>query len=264
METVTENRRNGDHNKKPKKKTNKKINGLSKSLFDRLELVIMFEDPTQSNDTIVDNYITRVLSSCSTSCRFPKDPLDVQAHRQATILPARTPYFNLPTLPATLPRVQKKSFFIQPTYPSITPLLKTANHAGIDNRQYHFVLSRNVIRKMTMNNENFVINVVRFGSTLYARCFSSYRTVDKNNVGFRFEKMCTSKHNGHFDYNQLIDAEVGGFKILMMGEVDAINKDNGESIELKCQKSNLSKIQEHEWWLQAYLSEYISSKTYFV
>lgn len=243
-------------NVKRKTKKQKKINGLPKSMFDRLQFIIAFEEnPEQLHvkTSIMDLYAPRLLNSCDISSYAPRKPLDIEAFRRGTIVPGHAPYFKQPKLPSSLPSGPKKPLIYEVTYPSIVPLLLTANHCGVDTRSYHFISQRNSFRKLAMNDEKFVINAVRFGSTIFLRRFSRWRMVDKNNVGFSFEEMCTTKENSKSDYNQLIDGNIGKFRILMMGETDAINRGTGESIELKCQKSDPSKYNEYDWWLQAYL-----------
>lgn len=112
----------------------------------------------------------------------------------------------------------------------------TAKSSGIDTRRYHVITQRNSLRRIAMNDKDFEINVVRFGSTLFLRLFGRYRVPDKNDVGYRFERFCTSKCDSNSDFNQLVEGRIGKHKILMLGETDAINKVNGESIELKCKK----------------------------
>jgi len=132
----------------------------------------------------------------------------------------------------------------------------TAHQAGVDVQQYNVVSERNSFRKLAMNNEDFVITVVLFDSTLFLRRYANYRAINKNDPGYRFEEMCTTTmYNLEGDYHQLIEGQIGDLRILMLGETDAIRRGNGESIELKCHRPNPSKSLQHDWWSQAFLSE---------
>jgi hypothetical protein len=72
--------------------------------------------------------------------------------------------------------------------------------------------------------------------------------------------MCTPTiENFNGDYHQLIDGRIGEFRILMLGETDAIRRDNGEPVELKCHRVNPSKAMEHAWWLQTFLSKHLKN-----
>lgn len=244
--------------KKSKKQREKAICGLPKSLFDRLHFLTTFEDDaSQIKSLDFDTYVPRIISSCNLAARHPNGPLDIEAFHRVTILPAQTPYFEPPNLPSTLPASRKKKIIICPTYTSMLPLLMTAKHAGVDTQMYHFVTYRNSMRKLAMNDEDFVINVVRNDSTLYVRRFPAYKTKNISDVGYRFEEVCTTKSNSDFDFHQLLDGQIGKFKILMMAETDAVRRENNEAVELK-----VAKKWQHNWWLQAYLGEYIKGQTF--
>lgn len=248
-----------EENVKPKKK--KTINSLPIAIFNRLHFIVEFEEDLMqfSMESLLESYAPRVLSSCGTSSRSPKNPLDVAAFQRITNLPGRAPRLQLPQLPQSIPAVsEKRKFVVRPKYPSLIPLLMTAKFSGTDTRHYHVVAQRNSLRRIAANDEDFVINVVQFGTTLYLRCFPRHRVTNKNDVGFRFEEMCTVNGVSNVDFNQLIDGQIGKYKILMMCETDAINRPNGESIELKCKKDKVSKYHEHNWWLQAFLCKYNS------
>ncbi|KAG4070817.1 hypothetical protein HA402_011043 [Bradysia odoriphaga] len=216
-----------DQNLLTKKKKAKTINGLPNGLIARLKFITTFEeDPVELTieSAIFESYVPRVLSSCSTPVKLPANPLDVEAFKRSVKMPGQAPLFRQPKLPQRIPALSKRKMVVEPKYPSLIPLLMTAHFSGINLRLYHVVSQRNSLRKLAMNDEDFVVNVVRFESTLYLRRFSQYRTSDKNNIGFRFEEMCVSGRKDNFDFNQLIDGKIGEFKVLMMGEVDTIRK----------------------------------------
>lgn len=246
-----------DNKVEPTKKRKKTINNLPNGIYNRLQFIVEFEEDSIqfTTESILESYDGVVLSSCSTFYKVPANPLDIVAFESTTKVPGSIPHLRLPILPRSIPLPKKKGIFVQPKYPSLIPLLMTAKFSKIDTSSYHIVTQRNSLRKLAMNDESFVLNVVRFGSTLYLRRFAKYRTVDKNNVGFRFEEMCTDPSNRKYDFNQLIRSRIGQYEVLMMCETDAINERN-ESVELKCKKSDASKSDELDWWLQAHLSKY--------
>lgn len=243
--------------KKPRPNKKKTINNLPIGIFNRLQFVIAFEDDSMqlpTMESIFESYTPRVVSSCSIRCRQPADPLNVDAFQRITNVPGRKPYLQLPKLPKSLPPIAKQNkIYVHTKYPSLIPMLITAKFSGIDTKSYHVVTWRNSFRILAMNNEDFVINVALFGSTLFLRRFLRYRTTNTNDIGFRFEEMCTDKCNSNSYYNELIDGQIGNYKTLMMGETDAVDKLNGESVDLKCKKPPASKKDQHDWWLQAYL-----------
>lgn len=238
-----------------------KINRLPISIFNRLQFITEFkEDSLESTaESILKTYKPVVLGSCGKSYAQPEKPLDVAAFKSSTILPGHIPYLKLPEIPQAVPPVSKKKrkIYGQPKFPSLIPLLMTANFSGTDIRRYHFVTQRNALRRMVTNDDKCVVNIVRFGSTLFLRRFSKHGTVNKNDVGYRFEEMCTTNGVSNVDFNILTDGRIGEYRILMMSETDAIDPVNGKSVELKSKKSNISKLEKHDWWLQAFLSEYL-------
>jgi hypothetical protein len=244
----------------PKKKAKKYQNGLRKELFTRLRFIIAFEDdPTQLNDvstSLIESYLPQVLGSCTLAWWLPDNPLNIDEYRKCMILPGDTPYYDPPPLPTPLPDGPRDSRITKPIHSSIIPLLMTAHSADVDIRNYNFVSERNSYRKLAMNDEDFIITVVRFGSTLFLRRYADYREIDRNDSGYRFEQMCTTtSKNLDGDYHQLMDGRIGEFRILILGETDAIQRDNGQSIELKCCRVNPSKAMEHDWWLQTFFSK---------
>ncbi|CAF3858825.1 unnamed protein product [Rotaria sp. Silwood1] len=245
----------------PKRKAKKSRNGLPNELFTRLQLIIALEDyPPELMDispSSVDSYDPRILASCTLSWRLPKNPLSIVDYRRCIIIPGQSPYFVQPILPACLPSgPQRNAHIHKPTHASILPLLLIAQHARVDIRQYDIISERNSIRKFLMNDEDYIISVVRIDSTLFLRRYAAYSGIDRNDVGYRFEQMCTTK-NGSFDgnYHQLIEGRIGELRTLILAETDAIKQENGESIELKCQQQRLRKSQEHDWWSQAFLGK---------
>lgn len=243
---------------KKKKEKEKAIHGLPTSLFQRLQFIREFEEDLEEltmESSIYESYIPRVLNSCSTHYTMPHDPLDIEAFLCVVVIPGMTPSFKQPTLPKRLPSVKKKNFSIEPQYPSLIPLLMTAKFSRIDIKRYDVVCQRNSIRKIAANDEDFVISVVRFNATLFLRRFAKNRVRNKNDVGFQFEDICTVKQRRKFDYNQLTEGQIGENRILMMGEVDAIRTENGDAIELKSKKSNVTNQDKAHWWLQSYLSK---------
>jgi hypothetical protein len=240
----------------PKRKS-KTQKVLSNELFNRLQLIIAFEDyPSEIDNTLsfVDLYSPRVLGTCSLAWHLPSDHLNIQYYRNCLVIPGEIPYFVSPRLPSYLPPKQQNTFVRQPRFTSLLPLLLTAQHFGVDIRQYDIVSERNSFRKIAMNNENYTIGVVRFGSTIFLRRYDTYRTIDKNDIGYRFEQMCTPNSYLDGNYLQLIEGKIGTLKTLIIAEVDGIERRTGQSIELKCHKNSGNQHQQ-DWWLQAFLSK---------
>lgn len=252
----------------PKRKSGKKLSGLPNGIFNRLQLVIVFnDDPAQLSDvssSLIDSYLPQVLGSCTLSSHLPRNPLGIGAYRRCIYSPGQSPYFDPPPLPSYLPPADLQNpSILKPIHPSLLPLLMTAHRAGVDVHEYNVVSERNVLRKLAMNDEDFVITVVRFDSTLFLRRYASYHKINKNDRGYLFEQMCTSTGGSvNGSYHQLIEGRIGQLRILMLGETDAVRRENNESIELKCQ-SKAALSMKHEWWLQAFLSKLFTSKTDF-
>ena len=176
-------------------------------------------------------------------------------YRRCIVVPGRPPYYDPPPLPSSLPSGSSNSHIKKPIHSSILPLLLTAYHARVDVRNYNIISERNSFRKLAMNDEDFVINVVRFDSALFLRRYPTYKGINRNDSGYLFEQMCTTT-DGSFNgnYLQLIEGRIGELKILMLGETDSIRRENDESIELKSHRKNLTKSMGHDWWSQAFLS----------
>ena len=243
-----------------KRKNKRRKNGLPNGLLARLQLVITLDEyPPQLTDdaiSLLDSYSPSVFGSCTLRWYRPRNPLNVAEYRRSIRLPGQAPYLALPVLPCALPPDLPNARVIIPTHPSILPLLLAANYAGVNVQKYDIVSERNSIRQVAMNNEDYVISVIRLDSTLFLRRYPSYHSVDKNDTGFRFERLCTKK-NGflHSDHYQLVGSRVGEFQILMLCETDALQSGSLQSVELKCSQHNPTKAFKHEWWLQAFLSK---------
>lgn len=238
-----------------REKPNKSFfNGICKEIplpmFRRFKFVAQFKEADVAESSLVYSYVPRIINSCSTSYKLPKDRLDVEAFRKITKVPGCTPYFKQPNVPSRLPVPLN---FVETTYPSLIPLLITAQHSGIDAKAYHFVTKRNSLRVMGMDSWTFDINVVRLQSTIFLKRFENYSIFNTNSTKYCFEQMCT-ECNSTQDYNQLSDGQVGDFKILTLGETDALDKDNDDAILLKILPNvYVNQYKKSEWWLQAYL-----------
>lgn len=243
----------------PKQKS-KQRKVLTDELFNRLHLIIAFEDYSPeiddilSSSSLVDSYSPRFLGSSTLAWHLPSDPLNIQYYRNCLVIPGEIPYFISPPRNSYFPPEQPNSFIHQPRFTSILPLLLTAQHIGIDIRQYDIISERNSLRKIAMNNENYTIGVVRFGSNIFLRRYDTYRSIDKNDIGYRFEQMCTTGNYLDGNYLKLIAGQIGSLKTLIIAETDAIERRTGQSIELKCNKKSGNQYQQ-DWWLQAFLGK---------
>ncbi|UJR18021.1 hypothetical protein I4U23_004922 [Adineta vaga] len=81
----------------------------------------------------------------------------------------------------------------------------------------------NSLRKIAMNNENYVIGVKRIGSTLFLRRHDK-RLINKNDVGFRFEQMCRPNYHLDAEYKLLVEGCFGNLRTLITAEADAVCK----------------------------------------
>ncbi|CAF2107848.1 unnamed protein product [Rotaria magnacalcarata] len=244
----------------PKRKKKRRQNGLPNSLFTRLQLVMALDDfPDQLEDassSYVDSYDARVLGSCTLAWHLPTDPLSVSNYRRCSVIPGQVPYYVPPLLPCPLPSDSRpNSRIVKPTLASILPLLLTARQVRVDVRQYDFVSERNSLRKFMLNDEDYIISVMRFDNTIFLRRHAAYYSIDRNDKGYRFEEMCTTTSNYlDGDYHQLTEGRIGELRTLILAETDAIKQENGEAIELKSHKNLSGKWMQHDWWSQAYLS----------
>ncbi|CAF1686932.1 unnamed protein product [Rotaria magnacalcarata] len=245
----------------PKRNKKKRHNGLPNSLFTRLQLVMALDDfPDQLEDassSYVDSYDARVLGSCTLAWHLPTDPLSVSNYRRCSVIPGQVPYYVPPLLPCPLPSDSRpNSRIVKPTHASILPLLLTARQVRVDVRQYDFVSERNSLRKFMLNDEDYIISVMRFDNTIFLRRHAAYHSIDRNDKGYRFEEMCTTTSNYlNGDYHQLTEGRIGELRTLILAETDAIKQENGEAIELKCHKNLPGKWMQHDWWSQSYLSK---------
>jgi hypothetical protein len=155
--------------------------------------------------------------------------------------------------PSPLPPDSSNSRITKPIHPYILPLLLTAHHARVDVRQSNIVSERNLFRKLAMNDEDSVITIIRFDTILFLRRYPVYHKIDRNDPGFRFEQMCTTNDG---DYPQLIEGQIGELITLMLGKTDSIRRENGDSIELKCQRRDLGESMGYNWWSQAFRSKW--------
>jgi hypothetical protein len=240
------------------KKKSKQRKVLTDELFNRLHLIIAFEDYSPQLDitrSLVDSYSPRILGSCTLAWHLPSDPLNVQYYRRCLVIPGEIPYFTPPTLNSYFPPELPNSIVVQPRFTSVLPLLLTAQQFGIDIRQYDIISERNSLRRIAMNNENYTIGVIRFGSNLFLRRYDTYRSIDKNDIGYRFEQMCTTGNHLDGNYLQLVAGQISSLKTLIIAETDAMERQTGQSIELKCQKKSSGSHNQQDWWLQAFLSK---------
>lgn len=91
---------------KKKKKKATTIHGLSKGIFTRLHSIVTFDEDSPEltmESTIFKSYVPRILSSCSTPCRMPRDPLDVGEFNRKIKIPGVKPIYRQTTLPRRLP-----------------------------------------------------------------------------------------------------------------------------------------------------------------
>ncbi|CAF1198137.1 unnamed protein product, partial [Rotaria sp. Silwood1] len=234
---------------------------IDNHVFQRCQIPISFEvlDDQNWNEcttlSLADRYSARVRAAYNLEWNLPQDYRNINAYDRCITIPPKIPYYKEPNQDTLFPSRLPNQRIPQPEYTSLLPLLIAAGRNDINIGQYNIISERNSLRKIAMNNENYVVGLQKFGSTLFLRRYDR-RIVDMNDFGHRFEQMCTPDYHLKANFYQLIEGRFGNLTMLITAETDAICKRNGEAIELKC-RSNLDIPKEimRQYWLQAFLGE---------
>ncbi|CAF1299658.1 unnamed protein product [Adineta steineri] len=218
---------------------------------------VVVDDIQDSNIVGVDKLSNAYLAKCRGSFNLkwdhPHDPTNIKAYEECTTVPGIIPYYWRPKGNEALPPETQNVVIRQPSYVSILPLLISARHYKVDIQKYDIISERNSFRKITMNNEDYVISVQKFGNTVFLRRHDE-RPDTMNDVGHRFEQLCKPGYNINAFYYQLIEGNVDNLRTLISGETDAI-LENEHPIELKCSEYDdiyWKYLDQH--WLQTFLS----------
>ncbi|CAF1343166.1 unnamed protein product [Adineta steineri] len=219
---------------------------------------VAVDDIQDSNIVGVDKLSNAYLAKCRGSFNLkwdhPHHPTNIKAYEECTTVPGTIPYYWRPKVNEALPPETQNVVIRQPSYVSILPLLISARHYKVDIQKYDIISERNSFRKITMNNEDYVISVQKFGNTVFLRRHDE-RPDTMNDVGHRFEQLCKPGYNINAFYYQLIEGNVDNLRTLMSGETDAI-LENEHPIELKCSEYDdiyWKYLDQH--WLQTFLNK---------
>ena len=219
----------------------------------------MFEDYNDRTlipfylSALADTYSPHVCATFNRNLHLPQDFMSIRDYDPCITTPARVPRYREPT-PDSVFRVRDGERIInQPNYTSLLPLLISASCNRINIMQYHIISERNSLRKIAMNNENYVIGVQKLGSTLFLRRYD-HRRVDMNDAGYRFEQMCTPNYDEIASYHRLIGGCLGELSTLIAAETDAMSVDN-QAIEVKCRLNQSTVRDPIDCWLQAFLGK---------
>ncbi|CAF1272770.1 unnamed protein product [Adineta steineri] len=234
---------------------------ISEDIFNQLTFIREYENNQDGENNAIDSgsiingYQPRILTDFNLDWQLPADHLAIQLYRDATTVPAnRIPFFTAPAINTNFP-VGDPNYIPQPRNTSFLPCLIAAKATQVDFRQYDIVSERNSLRKIAMNAEKYAVGVMRYGRTLLLRRYDR-RSINRNNVGFLFEEMCTPSYPPGAEYKYLIEGRIGTLRALVTAEIDAVSNENTQtnnSIELTCRKEE--KIHNRvDAWLQMFLS----------
>jgi hypothetical protein len=236
-------------------------NSTIQKVFDHHQLVIAFEDYDDQNlDTLIlpllaNSYSPNVCGSSNLIRPLPPDPTSIINYDPCVRTPPQTPYFDQPVSNSIFPRRQRSHNppISEPEYTSLLPLLINAHRNNVEIHQYDIISERNSFMKISRNKEDYVLSVMKFGSTLFLRRHHD-DGIRENDVGRRFERMCTPGYHLTASYNQLIEGHMGNLRTLIIAETDAVSRENGKAIELKC-RSNQGIRQRRDCWLQTFFGK---------
>jgi hypothetical protein len=233
---------------------------IDNQTFQRCQIPIICEVSDDQNWNagimlpLADGYLATTLGAFNLEWNLPQDYRNVRAYEQCMTIPPNIPYYRQPNPNTGFPH-HSHNLIPQPDYSSLLPLLIAAHHNNIDIGQYNIISERNSLRKLAMNNEDYVIGVQRFGPTLFLRRYD-HRIVDMNDYGHRFEQICTPNYHLAANYYQLVEGHFDNLTTLITAETDAISEQNGEAIELKCRLNpDIPQNDLSQYWLQAFLSK---------
>jgi hypothetical protein len=104
-----------------------------------------------------------------------------------------------------------------------------------------------------MNVGKYAVGVMRHGRTLLLRRYGR-RSVNRNDIGYLFEQICTPDYPSSVEYKYLIEGTIGTLRTLITAEINAVPKESDNSIELTRRKQELNQNRS-DVWLQTFLSK---------
>lgn len=241
---------------------------IPEDIFQRLTLIAEYnsnkdgENNPMDGAFLINDYQPHVLTDFNLKLNLPEDHLAIREYQDVTTVPAnRIPIFTSPIIGTEFP-ICGPNYINGPRNDSLLPILIAAQAINEDFRQYDIVSGRGLLRKIAMNNEKYAVGVMRHGRTLLLRRYGIL-TINRNDLGFLFEEMCTPGYPQDAEYKYLIKATIGTFRTLLVAEIDAVApRDNlnapNNSLELKCSRAeNLQRTD--DTWLQTFLSKFVIS-----
>ncbi|CAF1479403.1 unnamed protein product [Didymodactylos carnosus] len=202
------------------------------------------------NVNLVDMYNPIIVGTCNVSWRLPKEHMNIENYKKCLRIPGEPPRYSPPThIPFSLPSA--RTIYIQYPPTSLLPLLITASTCNVNISNYNFVTERGNFNKIMMCDEMYSIGIIKIDNTIYLRRYVERKNMNKGDIGFQFEKVCT--HSASFtsstDYYNLISGKIGHFNVLLLAETDAIDTNTERYLELKCStRQNKRKL-----WTQSFL-----------
>lgn len=243
---------------------------IDNETFKRCQMLFAFKDFDNQNvrkpakSYLVRDYSPRVCAQFNLGLTLPENYTNIDAYEQCMRTSRSMPYYTQPEPGAALPpRVSRRSIS-QPKYSSLLPLLIAAHRNAIHIDQYQVVSERHSLRKIAMNDEDYVVGVQKFGQTLFLRRYG-YRRVNMDDSGHRFEEMCTPNYRLKAYHYQLIEGQLDNIKTLITAETDAVDRQNHQAIELKCRiNGDVPAHDRSQYWLQAFLGNSFFTLTYIM
>ena len=242
---------------------------IDNETFRRCQMLFAFQDlddqnsNSSANPVLVRDYSPGVCAQFNLAWALPEDYTSIQAYEQCIGIYPSIPYYTQQKPGSKLPPMRRKRRIPQPKYSSLLPLMIVAQRNDINIDYYQVVSERHCLRKIAMNSEDYVVGVQKFGQTLFLRRYDC-RRVNMNDHGYRFEEMCTPHYRLRAGYYQLIEGRFRNIRTLITAETDAIDRQNGQAIELKCRvNENVSAQDRSKYWLQAFLGKLSSQFLFF-
>lgn len=201
---------------------------------------------------LVSNCVPKILAAFNLTPGLPKNHMDIPGYGSCVLRGLQVPYYRKPEVHSLFPWPSRVRVHRQPKKTSLLPLLITAQRNWIDIRHYDVISERNSFRKIAMNNENYVVGVQRIGRTLFLRRHDE-RHVDRNNVGYRFERMCRPAYRLDAQFYLMVERSIGNLRTLITAETDAVCEQTKQPLELKSRLRTNKINQPLDCWLQAFL-----------
>jgi hypothetical protein len=234
---------------------------IPQGIIDRLVHINEFQngqpqlDGAPNGQSLTNMYQPHDLIDFNLNRILPEDHLAVHEYQKVITVPAdRIPTFVAPNIPQDFPK-RGQNTIQKPENTSFLRLLIPMKAAGVVFHNYDFICEKNSLRRIGINREEYVMGVIRYGNTLLLRRYDRQEPMDMNFFAHVFKQMCTPDYPPGASYKKLIEGNIGNLRTLITAETDAVSRENGNSIELKCKREGDERYFE-DFWLQAYLSKF--------